>query len=306
MDVDGALSNPNRHGDVPFLFMKNDAQHSSRMIGNTIGGSVDDASKEQETEMEALQAIFGEDLELLEPSKPYRRSCRIRLSLPGACQLLALTFHLSDKYPLEDSARVFMTTGNMDAWSVRRRVACEQHLQAVADDARGYPSLYAVFDAAMEWLSQRETVYFGKDTESKQNGGQVRETRDELATRFETMDTAYDDQVEAETAEHQRIERWLGTPVTRETFAEWSRNFEVYIVEQGIDLLGGGDGHEPQGNTGERGVSTGRKLTGREWFEMHQNAMDDDHDADRELDGSHDDGLVSSDADIERDLFLVS
>ncbi|KAK4537801.1 hypothetical protein CDCA_CDCA14G3826 [Cyanidium caldarium] len=251
------------------------------------------AESEQVTEAEALEAIFGDDFHELERDGRRRRWV-LKLSAPSA--ELELRFTLPERYPFGAAPQVLVQA--VRGLAAQRRAVLQQHLEAVAAASIGQPSVYTVHAAAMDWLATADPagravagdaspqgLLRGKGVRGDEDGG----------SRFETVEGSLEQRVADASAETASVQRWIGTPVTPESFAVWRGEFERFLQEQGIaeDVYGT-----------DAAQRSSLKPTGRELFQQHSELFQNDAEGDEEPESATAaDALVHSERDIDRSLF---
>eukprot|EP00166_Cyanidium_caldarium_P000950 ctg_1424.g433 len=125
----------------------------------------------------------------------------------------------------------------------------------------------------------------GKGVRGDEDGG----------SRFETVEGSLEQRVADASAETASVQRWIGTPVTPESFAVWRGEFERFLQEQGIaeDVYGT-----------DAAQRSSLKPTGRELFQQHSELFQNDAEGDEEPESATAaDALVHSECDIDRSLF---
>ncbi|KAF6001783.1 hypothetical protein F1559_003322 [Cyanidiococcus yangmingshanensis] len=251
-------------------------------------------AEELALEAAALEAIFGSDFTVEESAdQRFHWSLRLRRDRVG----LLLTFLVGDGYPQTSVPHLKVTS--VEGLSSKQVRALEEYLRHVAEENLGSPSIYALYTAAQDWIDTNAGRTSVAETDWASNSlADAGCSRRPTATddRFETKAETFTQFVEHETSEHATIERALGTPVTPETFAAWKKEFDRFLVEQGIMDSNEGLELEPETRIGSRGFRL--KPTGRELFTMHQEIFVDDLDAQEE---SEDRAQVAS-LDGERQL----
>lgn len=196
----------------------------------------DELREEQAAELEALEAIFGDDYSLLEePTKMAGARFQVELADDADNNVrIHLVFTHTPKYPHE---RVLVVVNALSGVSGSRRKVLQTHLDSVAEDSIGMPAAYSICEAARDWLA--EHVVGGVDDDDGKG-------QDE-ASKFETLDTTQQERVEIISSKS------VGTPVTIENFQQWRENFlqdlKASKTKEQIEL------------------ETNTKMTGREFFE---------------------------------------
>lgn len=199
--------------------------------------------EEQEAELEAIEAIFDDDYELLEEASAIS-GARFRVDLTDDADTdvkMRLMFTHTEQYPREAITVVAHTLGGV---SGPRRKMLQDHLETVSKENVDMAAAYTVCEAARDWLAQHVV--------GAASGGGVGQGKDggddeEQVHKFETLDATQGEKVEVISS------KAVGTPVTAETFAVWRERF-LQELEQGKTK------EELENKLDE-------KMTGREFFE---------------------------------------
>lgn len=194
-----------------------------------------DPLEEQAGELEALEAIFGEDFEVLEQPESGCNGARFQVDLTDHADAdlkIRLIFTHTTNYPAEP---ILLVVHVLSGLSTPRRKELQTHLERIAAENLEIPAVYTICEAARDWLADKVV---GKVEE---------EEEDQSSIKFETLDGTQRDQVEVISS------KAVGTPVTVESFAEWQ---EKFLAE--VNALKCKEQLEKEANT---------KVTGREFFE---------------------------------------
>lgn len=212
--------------------------------------------EEQATELESVEAIFGEDFRLLEAAdEATGTGARFRVdicaeSADGAEQgpsshpaRVRLEFTHTTQYPREP---ISVLVNLLDGLVASDRKRLQSVVDSVAEESKDIVSVFAICDAARDWLCDEAS---GATTalETNRAPGALSHNND-LESRFETVDFLATEKVEVISS------KAIGTPVTKESFEEWRIAFLAEL--ENIRL-----------NDGTRNDKDSSKMTGREFFE---------------------------------------
>mmetsp|Transcript_9056 Transcript_9056/g.27211 ORF Transcript_9056/g.27211 Transcript_9056/m.27211 type:complete len:239 (+) Transcript_9056:117-833(+) len=237
-----------------------------------------DYTEEQEQEIEALSAIFGDDLkEVSEGSGVAEGERKYQLPIVDDVTGVAarMDFVLGPKYP-EEAPRVVLVGQN--GISASKRAQLSSVLDSAANESVGMPMIFNLHSLAMEWLGEHI------DADAANNDsvfGENAVTR-EKDTLFETRD----EEEEAKAAHREKM-KFHGTPVTVESFNIWKEKFNVEMAAQ--RALAEVDINSKQ-----------VKCTGRELFEQNKAVVTEDSESFWEMEADaydYDDDDVSGEED---------
>lgn len=194
--------------------------------------------EEQAEELEALDAIFGTDFQILEEATN-TSGARFQVDLTDDADedvKIRLVFKHNDTYPREAITIVLHALGGVSG-PCRREL--QAYLEGVAQDNVGMATAYTICEEGRDWLVHRVV----------EAGGGAAGHRAEVSTehKFETLDSTQSERVEVISS------KAVGTPVTVETFAAWREAFMAEV--------------EAQRCQEEIDRRKSDKMTGREFFE---------------------------------------
>lgn len=169
--------------------------------------------EEQDTELEALEAIFGPEFHILEQasaSKGARFEIDVQDDDTSQTVKLKLTFTHTPNYPNEP---VVVVVHALEGLTTPNRKRLQDHLEVLAKENAvvEMPSVFTLHEAAREWLTDNVV---GQPVIDK-------EAEEALAKKFETFDATRRDKVEVISS------KAIGSPVTVKSFSEWREKFDV-------------------------------------------------------------------------------
>lgn len=193
-----------------------------------------DPKEDQALELEALEAIFGDEFRLVEaPTKSSGARFEVDLTDNGDGSVkLRLVFTHALGYPDEPLGVVVHALEGLPT-PMRKRL--QVHLEGCAKENVQNVAVYALCEEAKDWLDQHVV------------GKPVVDVEEDGPSKFETLDATQQDKVEVISS------KAIGTPVTPESFAEWRAKFEAEI--------------EALKTKEEREMEENQKMTGRQMFE---------------------------------------
>lgn len=196
----------------------------------------DDVREEQAAELEAVEAIFGDDYQLLEEATE-ASGARFQVELADDADAdvrMRLMFTHSRLYPRESLHVVAHALGGVSA---TQRKVLQMQLDEVAAESPDMPAVYAVCEATRDWLAEHVV-------DAPADGGA---DDSEQASKFETLDSTQQERVEVISSKS------VGTPVNEDTFNRWR---DAFLAELAAAM---------SGDQIDRASDT--KMTGREFFE---------------------------------------
>ncbi|CAN8076369.1 unnamed protein product [Agarophyton chilense] len=195
-------------------------------------------AEEQAAELEALEAIFGNEFRLLQ-HQDTTEGARFEIDLTddvnGTVKIRLVITH-TQNYPQETPVLVLHA---LEGLAASRRKELQSHLESTATDyAEDHmPSAFSLCEAAKEWIATH-LVGHAQDDDDELHGNNA---------KFETLDATQEDKVEVISS------KAMGTPVTVETFMAWREHFlEERHSSKSIEQV-----------RKEKPI----KMTGREFFE---------------------------------------
>jgi hypothetical protein len=194
-----------------------------------------DPAEEQAAELEALEAIFMDDFVLLEGANA-ARGARFDISVESDAAKgvkLVASFEHPKNYPDEPIIVTVNSTGHLSAAS---RKELQAHVQKVAVENVGIPSVFTVCEEMKVWAGE----HLGDADDATDS--------DTDGAEFETRDTQAQPKVDVVSS------KAIGTPVTVESFMAWR---EKFLEEM-----------ERAKSAEARAKEASTKLTGRELFEQ--------------------------------------
>lgn len=212
----------------------------------------DEAREEQAAELEALEAIFGDDdFQLLDADDNGCARFQVELSEDddgGDGLRVRLIFTHTPNYPRES---IHVVAHPLSGVSAPGRKQLQTHLEEVASNSIDMPAAFTLCEAARDWMTEHGGGGGGgAGTENSVGGGYRTADNDkDDGNKFETMDSTQTEKVEVVSS------KAIGTPVTVESFATWREAFVRLMDEK-----------KSQAQR-ERERDAGSKLTGREFFE---------------------------------------
>lgn len=209
----------------------------------------DEAREEQAAELEALEAIFGdEDFQLLDADGNGCARFQVELSDDddgGNGLRVRLIFTHTPTYPRES---IHVVAHPLSGVSAPGRKQLQTHLEEVASNSIDMPAAFTLCEAARDWMAEHGSG--GAGTENSVGGGyKTAGNDDEDDNKFETIESTQTEKVEVVSS------KAIGTPVTVESFATWREAFVKLMDEK-----------KSQAQR-ERERDAGSKLSGREFFE---------------------------------------
>lgn len=194
--------------------------------------------EEQDTELEALEAIFGPEFHILEQASQ-SSGARFEIDVQDDISQnvkLKISFTHTPNYPNEP---LIVVVHALEGLTTPNRKRLQDHLEALAKEnaAVEMPSVFTLREAAREWLTDNVV---GQPVIDK-------EAEAEMAKKFETFDATQTDKVEVISS------KAIGSPVTVESFSEWR---EKFIAKK-----------QAQKTTEQREKELNSKMTGRQLFE---------------------------------------
>lgn len=202
-------------------------------------------SEEQSAELEALEAIFGDDYRLLEQASA-DRGARFDIQIAreaSSTARLKLCFEHPVDYP---ASRIIVTVHAVSGLSTVKRKSLQEVADRLADENVGFPSAFNVCEGLNDWMHQN--LDDGHDATSDTS-------LDEEA--FETRDTKSAG-VEVDAS------KCIGTPVTPESFAAWREKFMEELQQRKTEQ--------------QRGMEMTIKPTGRQLFEQSKEVISEESD----------------------------
>lgn len=233
-----------------------------------------DYEEEQQMELEALEAILGEDGVIKyigtipsgwnEDRPVYKVNVKPETDEDDMDISFDLLFQHTDMYPEEvPLLKVSSTRGLSDTDAEALTAAMVE----AAEENVGMASIFAVMQAAKEWLENRAGVEAAIDPATKKK-------------------------MEEEAEERRRLDaRAYGTPVTPESFAVWRAKFDAEIAAA----------REASGEAAREAEKAARK-TGKQWFtEKDRPEVPEGDDDFIESDNYEDSGSSDEDWDEDED-----
>lgn len=212
----------------------------------------DEVREEQAEELEAVEAIFGEDFKLLNPANETTGTgARFHVDVSAdatdggdepssSVARVRLEFTHTESYPRQP---VSVTVNLINGLTAVDRKQLQAVVDSVAADSVDMVSVFPVCDAARDWLCDHTSH------PSASSAGHVPGAGSDVGasdSRFETIDVTTSDKVEVISS------KAVGTPVTKESFESWRAAFldELRKVSD-----------SPNEN------ESSQKMSGREFFE---------------------------------------
>ena len=202
-------------------------------------------------ELEALSAIYGDDLVVLDRASP-RFTLRVEPSLGSggerAWVSCILSVDLPEKYPDEPPTLALTSPVGLSAAQVTELTGV---LRAAVIENAGEPCVYAVAECVREWLSARNE----QPTDGSAFDDMVRRQRQRdvpppppsaVFSREEDPSIQHRVIVSAAEADEATRKRRDGTPVTPASFLAWRAAFEAQQLlarEEGCVVFVGGVSH---------------------------------------------------------------
>lgn len=211
----------------------------------------EEAREEQAGELEAVEAIFGEDFKLLEAADEVTGTGARFLvnvsadTMDGADEhstsaaRVRLEFTHTKTYPKEP---VSVLVNILSGLTALDRKQLQTVVDSVAADSIDMVSVFPICDAARDWLCDHSSGPASSSGAGLTSGAGL---GPESESRFETIDITTTDKVEVISS------KAVGTPVTKETFEQWRTEFLAEMK----DTKDAAQREDTQ------------KMTGREYFE---------------------------------------
>uniref|UniRef100_A0A7S3QYE3 RWD domain-containing protein n=1 Tax=Dunaliella tertiolecta TaxID=3047 RepID=A0A7S3QYE3_DUNTE len=237
-----------------------------------------DYASEQQMELEALEAIYMDELQVYDGDTPSGgwpaagNTYKIVVTpqedgedgLAGADELeMELLFAHTAKYPEEAPCLKLRSSKGLSDADIER---CYRMLMDQVEENKGMPMIYTLVTAAKEWLR-------GRAAETQQ------ETPEQAQRRLAAEDEAKRAAIRA-----------MGTMVTPENFREWKAKFDAEQRAAKAKAL-----------EGLQDTDKARRLTGKQWFMQDKNQAykeqqheDEDSSDEDYYDGEHQEGGYAS------------
>lgn len=196
-----------------------------------------DPNEEQATELEALEAIFASEYQLLQgPSESLGARFEIDVEDDISHTVkLKLSFTHTTNYPEEPIIVVAHALEGLTTSS--RKILQEFLVQKAKDNAEmAMPCAFTLCEETKDWL--RDNVVGQPEVDE--------DYEREMAKKFETFDSSQEEKVEVI---HGKA---LGTPVTVESFTAWQADFIAKMVAK---------------RSKEAALEVNLKMTGKQQFE---------------------------------------
>ena len=226
-----------------------------------------DYEEEQSMELEALEAIYGDDY--VPSSSGSGREGAVQLvPLPGEGEeenhvALTLSFLFPETYPDVVPEITLESQRGLKEDALNELRA---KLKGEAEESVGMPMIFNLAESAKEWLMERNIKSEDSMSMHEQMVERQRKAKEkELAEQKKKEDEAAAARSGADKGGSGGNAAVMGTPVTRETFEAWKKAFDAEMLEKYPE-------RRPE-NTG--------KPTGRELFEKNM-ANEDARDAAKE------------------------
>lgn len=209
----------------------------------------DEAREEQAAELEALEAIFGDnDFQLLDADDNGCARFQVELSDDddggGDGLRIRLIFTHTPTYP---RMSIHVVAHPLSGVSAPGRKQLQTHLEEVASNSIDMPAAFTLCEAARDWMAEHGGS--GAGTVNSVGGGYKTAGNDNDDNKFETIESTQTEKVEVVSS------KAIGTPVSAESFATWREAFVRLMDEKKSKAQR------------ERERDAGSKLTGREFFE---------------------------------------
>lgn len=173
--------------------------------------------EEQETELEALEAIFNTDFRILEPANDSSGvRFEINLSLEG-CVNLQIIFTHSLTYP---QTPIQLVVYALDGLSATNRKNLQTYLDEYAENNIDQCVAYDICQNAQEWVIKNQNSSINGTNINQSTNSVLQEDQD---SQFETRDVTQQEKVEV------ILRKAVGTPVTVESFSAWRQKFTTEI-----------------------------------------------------------------------------
>lgn len=213
----------------------------------------EEARQEQAGELEAVEAIFGEDFKLLEPADEVTGTgARFHVDVSAdstdeadehssSAARVRLEFTHTETYPREP---VSVLVNVMNGLTALDRKQLQTVVDNVAADSGDMVSVFPICDATRDWLFDHDSGPSSASGPGQSLGADL--SGKESDSRFETIDITTTDKVEVISS------KAVGTPVTKESFEQWRTSFLAETHDSNDSALR---------------ENTPQKMTGREYFE---------------------------------------
>lgn len=172
--------------------------------------------EEQETELEALEAIFDSDFRILEPPND-SSGARFQINVSEASVNLQIIFTHSLNYP---QTPIQLVVYALDGLSATNRKNLQSYLDDYAENNLELPVAYDVCQKAQDWVLNSLNSSTNGNANNQSKNAVLQEDQD---SQFETRDVTQQEKVEVISR------KAVGTPVTVESFSAWREKFTQEI-----------------------------------------------------------------------------
>eukprot|EP00514_Thraustochytrium_sp_LLF1b_P003496 CAMPEP_0184525434 /NCGR_PEP_ID=MMETSP0198_2-20121128/10095_1 /TAXON_ID=1112570 /ORGANISM="Thraustochytrium sp., Strain LLF1b" /LENGTH=288 /DNA_ID=CAMNT_0026916891 /DNA_START=27 /DNA_END=893 /DNA_ORIENTATION=+ len=260
-----------------------------------------DYDEEQAMEVEALEAIFGEDYEELSSSAP--RQVRLKLMpVPGVNAgdenkvIVLASFSFPETYPEVLPEVVVEPVKGLTAKHCEelKKIALEE-----AENLVGTPMVFSLAEQMKDWLVENNRDHTDESMHAQMVAKQEAEVREREAEENAAKKAAQ--RLEEDSDEDDDKPRVVdGTPVTKESFTEWYVKFAAEVKAREEEELG-----DKRLTPSQRAGGPDAFLTGREYFEHKRLGTLPSSNTGQDAKPINDDEADEEwDADIQEDLFL--